>query len=117
MMVEVGGADEADARARAEALAAASSSDEAVVFPPGPEAQAMWRIRADGAGLGGRTPDGRQAWPNWEDAAVPPARLGSYLRRFQTLLDEFDWTGSCTGTSVTGARTSASTSRSTAIPT
>lgn len=93
MMVEVGGADEADARARAEALAAASSSDEAVVFPPGPEAQAMWRIRADGAGLGGRTPDGRQAWPNWEDAAVPPARLGSYLRRFQTLLDEFDLDG------------------------
>jgi Fe-S oxidoreductase len=55
-----------------------------IVTDPG-TAAALWRIRADGAGLAGRTPDGRPAWPGWEDAAVPPARLGAYLRDFAAL--------------------------------
>lgn len=93
MMVEVGGADEADARARADAMVQASNSSAAAVFPPGPEASAMWRIRADGAGLGGRTPGGEQAYPNWEDAAVPPAKLGSYLREFDALMKRYDLDG------------------------
>ncbi|MEU8895292.1 FAD-binding and (Fe-S)-binding domain-containing protein [Nocardia sp. NPDC048505] len=49
------------------------------------EAAPLWRIRADGAGLAGRTPDGRPAWPGWEDAAVPPEHLGAYLRDFADL--------------------------------
>src|SRR5665648_814597 len=56
------------------------------VVPPGPQASAMWQIRADGAGLAGRTPAGKQAWPGWEDAAVPPGRLGAYLRDFEVLM-------------------------------
>ena len=28
----------------------------------------------------------REAWPGWEDCAVPPARLGPYLRDFRALL-------------------------------
>ncbi|MDQ2797500.1 MAG: 4Fe-4S dicluster domain-containing protein, partial [Actinomycetota bacterium] len=38
------------------------------------------------AGLGGRTPQGAPAWPGWEDAAVPPAQLGAYLREFGALM-------------------------------
>lgn len=87
LMVEMGGRDEADARRRAEELAAAAGTDAVAVLPPGAAASALWKIRADGAGLGGRTPDGAQAWPGWEDAAVPPARLGAYLRDFDALLD------------------------------
>jgi Fe-S oxidoreductase len=30
--------------------------------------------------------DGAEAWPGWEDAAVPPHRLGAYLRDFRELL-------------------------------
>ena len=41
-------------------------------------AAALWRIREDGAGLGGRTPAGTPAWPGWEDSAVPPQALGPY---------------------------------------
>jgi Fe-S oxidoreductase len=48
----------------------------------------LWRIREDGAGLGGRTPAGEPAWPGWEDAAVPPAKLGAYLRDFAALLGD-----------------------------
>jgi FAD/FMN-containing dehydrogenase/Fe-S oxidoreductase len=48
----------------------------------------LWRIREDGAGLATRLADGSEAWPGWEDAAVPPERLGSYLRGFKDLMRE-----------------------------
>jgi FAD/FMN-containing dehydrogenase/Fe-S oxidoreductase len=86
LMVEVGGADLDEAMARARALAADAGTDAVGVFPPGPQAAAMWRIREDGAGLGGRTPSGEQAWPGFEDSAVPPARLGAYLRELEALM-------------------------------
>jgi Fe-S oxidoreductase len=54
----------------------------------GEAAAALWRIREDGAGLAGRLPDGTPCWPGWEDAAVPPERLGTYLREFFALLAE-----------------------------
>ncbi|MBF6405435.1 FAD-binding oxidoreductase, partial [Nocardia cyriacigeorgica] len=31
-------------------------------------------------------PAGEPAWPGWEDAAVPPERLGDYLRDFDRLM-------------------------------
>ncbi|HEY9329496.1 MAG TPA: FAD-linked oxidase C-terminal domain-containing protein, partial [Streptomyces sp.] len=39
-------------------------------------------------GTATRMPDGSEAWPGWEDCAVPPARLGPYLRDFRALLAE-----------------------------
>lgn len=33
-----------------------------------------------------RGPGGVEAWPGWEDAAVRPERMGSYLREFDALL-------------------------------
>ena len=97
LLCEVGGEglDEDATLQRARELAAASgASGEAVmIYPPGADAAAIWRIRADGAGLGGRTPQGDQAWPGWEDAAVPPENLAAYLQDFQTLLEEFGLDG------------------------
>jgi FAD/FMN-containing dehydrogenase/Fe-S oxidoreductase len=86
LLVEMGGENREEAVARARALVADAGALDARVVPPGPEASAMWQIRADGVGLAGRTPDGRQAWPGWEDAAVPPERLGAYLRDFDALM-------------------------------
>lgn len=89
LLVEVGaapGETAADVLARAEALAADAGTTAVRVVPAGAEATALWRIRADGAGLGGRTPGGAPAWPGWEDAAVPPERLGDYLREFTALM-------------------------------
>ncbi|MEP7090417.1 MAG: FAD-linked oxidase C-terminal domain-containing protein [Nocardioidaceae bacterium] len=51
------------------------------------EMAALWRIREDGAGLAARTLR-RPAQSGWEDAAVPPARLGDYLRGFDALLKD-----------------------------
>jgi FAD/FMN-containing dehydrogenase/Fe-S oxidoreductase len=86
LMVEVAADDPAEARARAEAIVRDSGADDARVLPPGREATALWRIREDGAGLAGRSPAGRQAWPGIEDAAVPNERLGTYLRDFDQLM-------------------------------
>jgi len=93
MMVEMGGADAAQAQASAQALVREAAALDSRIMPAGPEATAMWRIREDGAGLAGRTPDGRQAWPGWEDAAVPPANLGAYLRAFEELMAAYRVTG------------------------
>ena len=93
LMVEMGGDQPEVAQAAAQALVRDAGALEARIMPAGPEATAMWRIREDGAGLAGRTPDGRQAWPGWEDAAVPPANLGGYLREFETLMDAYGITG------------------------
>ncbi len=86
MMAEVGGDTLDEALQRAHALAADAGTRAVGIFPPGPEAAAMWRIREDGAGLGGRTPSGEQAWPGFEDSAVPPERLGAYLRELEALM-------------------------------
>lgn len=101
LLVEVGapGEDVTASLERARALCADSAAIDTVVYPPGAQASALWRIRADGAGLGGRTPpDGagggdQQAWPGFEDAAVPPENLGAYLRDFTALMEEFSIDG------------------------
>jgi FAD/FMN-containing dehydrogenase/Fe-S oxidoreductase len=89
LLVEVGGETPQEALDRARDVVAASGTSAVRVLPAGPEATAVWRIRADGAGLAGRAPSGAQAWPGWEDAAVPPARLGAYLREFGELLAQY----------------------------
>ncbi|MFJ4620033.1 FAD-linked oxidase C-terminal domain-containing protein [Streptomyces sp. NPDC088812] len=86
LFVETGGETAAEARARAEAVVrAADVVDAAVVTDPAGQ-RALWRVREDASGTATRMPDGSEAWPGWEDCAVPPARLGAYLRDFRALL-------------------------------
>ncbi|MDK8352083.1 FAD-binding oxidoreductase, partial [Gleimia europaea] len=104
LMCEIGGADLDDAMKRAQAMAAGANSNAVAIYPPGDDAARLWRIRADGAGLGGRTPvelddegnvvgGNEQAWPGWEDAAVPPENLGDYLEDFTALMDQYGING------------------------
>lgn len=67
--------------------AAASATEVLVVDDPAARA-ALWKIRADGAGLAGVSLD-RPAYGGWEDAAVPPASLGPYLRDFDALMEKY----------------------------
>ncbi|WP_265292882.1 FAD-linked oxidase C-terminal domain-containing protein [Streptomyces sp. SHP 1-2] len=86
LFVETGGETPAEARTRAEAVVrAADVLDARVVTDPAGQ-RALWRIREDASGTATRMPDGSEAWPGWEDCAVPPARLGGYLRDFRDLL-------------------------------
>lgn len=97
LFVEMGGDTEAEARARASELcrlaAADGAMDHTVVSEPAAQ-RTLWRIREDAAGTATRMPDGSEAWPGWEDCAVPPARLGAYLREFRALLGEHGLRGS-----------------------
>ncbi|WP_181768063.1 FAD-binding and (Fe-S)-binding domain-containing protein, partial [Streptomyces albidus (ex Kaewkla and Franco 2022)] len=89
LFVEVGGDDEAAARAHAGELCRAAeadgTTDHKLVVAPAAQ-RALWRIREDASGTATRMDDGSEAWPGWEDCAVPPARLGAYLRDFRSLL-------------------------------
>jgi FAD/FMN-containing dehydrogenase/Fe-S oxidoreductase len=85
LFVETAGDTEAEAQAAAERLIADAGCLDSLVVT-GALAQALWRVREDGAGLGSRTPADAPAWPGWEDAAVPPPHLGAYLRDFAALM-------------------------------
>ncbi len=74
----------------------ADAVDSRIVTDPAETAR-LWQIRADGAGLSGRSPRGLPAWPGWEDAAVPVPKLGAYLRDFSGLCDRYDLDGSIYG--------------------
>ncbi|MBF9070200.1 FAD-binding and (Fe-S)-binding domain-containing protein [Streptacidiphilus fuscans] len=59
----------------------------AVAVVEDPVAQrAVWRVREAAAGTATRAPDGSEAWPGWEDTAVPPERLAGYLRELRELM-------------------------------
>ncbi|OEV01432.1 dimethylmenaquinone methyltransferase [Streptomyces qinglanensis] len=51
----------------------------------------MLRAREAGLGVTARPPDERDTWGGWEDSAVPPERLGDYLRDLKRLFDEFGY--------------------------
>ncbi|AUG75571.1 dimethylmenaquinone methyltransferase [Kitasatospora sp. MMS16-BH015] len=89
LFLETGGATPAAALDAARALAATvrrtPRATTALVTDPAAQ-RALWAVREAGAGIVTRLPDGRQAWPGWEDSAVPVERLGSYLRELRSLL-------------------------------
>ncbi|WP_329464549.1 FAD-binding and (Fe-S)-binding domain-containing protein [Streptomyces sp. NBC_01431] len=93
LFVESGGATESEARARAAELARAGDALATAVVSDPAGMRALWRIREDAAGTATRMPDGTEAWPGWEDCAVPPARLGTYLKEFRNLLSSHELRG------------------------
>ncbi|GAA2534706.1 lactate dehydrogenase [Winogradskya humida] len=92
LFVELAGDELGEVTARAQKLAADGIGlDALVVTDPATQAR-LWRIREDGAGLAGRAPSDKPAWPGWEDAAVPPHKLGAYLARFDELVASYGMT-------------------------
>ncbi|KRV50051.1 dimethylmenaquinone methyltransferase [Wenjunlia vitaminophila] len=95
LFVEVGADTPAEAEAVARRLgarAADGTTGRLVVTDPAHQRQ-LWRVREEAAGTATRRADGAEAWPGWEDTAVPPERLGDYLRAFRALLREHGLNG------------------------
>ncbi|MFJ8075504.1 FAD-binding and (Fe-S)-binding domain-containing protein [Streptomyces sp. NPDC096176] len=88
LFVETGGATPAEAKGRAERIVRAADALDGTVVDDPAAMRVLWRVREDASGTATRMPDGGEAWPGWEDCAVPPARLGAYLREFRALLAE-----------------------------
>ncbi|MFG1993042.1 FAD-binding and (Fe-S)-binding domain-containing protein [Actinoplanes sp. NPDC048988] len=87
LMVEIAGEDQDEVRERTARLVAASGAVDSLVVEDTAAAAPLWKIREDGAGLAGRAPSGLPAHAGWEDAAVPPERIGAYLRDFDLLVE------------------------------
>ncbi|MFI6490054.1 FAD-binding and (Fe-S)-binding domain-containing protein [Streptomyces sp. NPDC050564] len=66
--------------------------DATVAFSDDPAREhKMLRAREAGLGVTARPPDGRETWEGWEDSAVPPERLGDYLRDLKKLFADFGY--------------------------
>lgn len=95
LLVEYGGETPEDAEAKArrtmEMLETRRAAKPSMKLTDAREAQVVWDVRKSGLGATSMLPDGRRTWPGWEDAAVPPERLGSYLRDFAKLRDSFGY--------------------------
>ncbi|MFD7416122.1 FAD-binding and (Fe-S)-binding domain-containing protein [Kitasatospora purpeofusca] len=89
LFLETGGATAAEALDAAHRLADTvrreRTATATVVTDPAEQRQ-LWAVREAGAGTVTRLPGGGEAWPGWEDSAVPPERLGDYLRGLRALL-------------------------------
>ncbi|MFD5082498.1 FAD-binding and (Fe-S)-binding domain-containing protein [Kitasatospora sp. NPDC058406] len=104
LFLEAGGTTPAEAldaaRGLADAVRRERTATVSVVTDPA-ERKQLWGVREAGAGIVTRLPreaadgagggqggqrGGSEAWPGWEDSAVPPERLGDYLRDLRALL-------------------------------
>ena len=105
LMVQFGGhdLDEVDAQAHRMLRALEESEHDAnVAFLDKPELEdELWQVREAGLGATAHVPDRPDTFEGWEDSAVPPERLGDYLRRLTALYDEFGYL-SDTGPSLYG---------------
>jgi FAD/FMN-containing dehydrogenase/Fe-S oxidoreductase len=95
LLVEMGAWTAEEAQSKAEALArdcnAWPGSPLAHICTPA-EAASVWYVRESALGAVVFVPGEPDRWEGWEDAAVPPAKLGAYLRRISALMAEYDYT-------------------------
>jgi Fe-S oxidoreductase len=101
LMVEFGGENKQDADARAREVMAALAKRH---HPPSmklyddlQQEAKLWEIRESGLGATAFVPGLPDAWPGWEDSAVPPEKVGPYLRDLRALFHKFDYEASLYG--------------------
>ncbi|MEV0219040.1 FAD-binding and (Fe-S)-binding domain-containing protein [Streptomyces sp. NPDC050704] len=79
-----------------------SEHDPEVAFMDDPvHEQELWQVREAGLGATAHVPHRPDTFEGWEDSAVPPDRLGDYLRQLRGLYEEFGYQ-SDTGPSLYG---------------
>jgi FAD/FMN-containing dehydrogenase/Fe-S oxidoreductase len=86
LFVELAGDTPGELADRARRIVADAGALDARTFTDPAQTAVLWQIRENGAGLAARADPRRPAHAGWEDAAVPPDRLGPYLREFDALL-------------------------------
>lgn len=66
-------------------------------YDDAPSQRRVWAIRESGLGATAIPPDGPHNHEGWEDAGLPPARLGEYLRAITALWAEYGYSGAWYG--------------------
>ena len=94
LLVEFGSNDPAETEAAAQQLVDQISRS---TDPPNirvytkAEARHVWKLRESGPRAAAAAPGMPPEWEGWDDAAVPPEKLGNYLRDIRKLLDEYHY--------------------------
>jgi FAD/FMN-containing dehydrogenase/Fe-S oxidoreductase len=102
VLIDVAGEDEDDARRRAEAIRADLARHDdpptglGIITDPVQRAR-LWEVREAGLGATAFPPDGGDQWPGWEDSAVAPEQVASYLRDLRSLYDRYGLRGAMYG--------------------
>jgi FAD/FMN-containing dehydrogenase/Fe-S oxidoreductase len=97
LMIQFGGDTKEEAEAKAHRLLDEVRSDGdhpkphvAYLEDPAVEDE-LWNVRELGLGATAYPPGRHETHEGWEDAAVPPDRLGDYLRDFRDMLRRYDY--------------------------
>ena len=101
LLVELGGEskEEADDKAHRlmEHLRSVPNPPSMKLFDDEAEEEHLWKVRESGLGATARIPGEKDAWEGWEDSAVPPDRVGDYLRDLRKLLTKYRYACSLYG--------------------
>ena len=89
--------DEADAKAQAARKRLEKDCVATHMYDDPQDEEDLWQVREGGLGATAYLPGGADHYEGWEDSAVPPDQLGSYLRGFQELLDRNEYDTSLYG--------------------
>ncbi|MGE5054613.1 MAG: FAD-binding and (Fe-S)-binding domain-containing protein [Acidobacteriota bacterium] len=84
--------EEAEERAR-EAMKAlqAAGHPSMKLYTDEADQQRIWEVRESGLGATAFVPGEPLSWPGWEDSAVPPDKVGNYLRDLRKLYDKYQY--------------------------
>ena len=96
LLVEFGGETVEESNAKARRLQAELDHPTRLVDTPR-ESRLIWGVRESGLGATAHVPGKPIMWEGWEDAAVAPEKLGSYLRDLRRLLESYDYGGDLYG--------------------
>ena len=101
LLAEFGGRtqEEADQRAReAKRHLEGSKQPAHMVLLTDPHKQELiWKVREAGLGVTAHPPGQPMTLPGWEDSAVPPSKVGPYLRELRALMQRFGYKASLYG--------------------
>jgi FAD/FMN-containing dehydrogenase/Fe-S oxidoreductase len=95
LLVEFGGQtrEESDSAARAamSAIDRRPNAPSMKMYDDIRQEKLVWKVRESGLGATARVPGEPITWEGWEDSAVPPERLGGYLRDLRRLFDKYGY--------------------------
>ncbi|MCI0602913.1 FAD-binding protein [bacterium] len=101
LLVEFGGETSEEALERAQiatkGLSRISDAPQIKLCKDDNEARMMWRVRESALGATASAPGEKLNWEGWEDSAVPPEKMGPYLRELRALMSRYDYHGGLYG--------------------